>query len=672
MMYRHRMEPVALNSIEDFVLTQTATGDVADFTALEGYATQSKPSLRGEFLRRLLLGRIDGAKILRPGVRIIGVRIEGMLNLRDCAGDGLPALCLEGCDFEDLIDLSGSRVARLSLIDSRIRALIARGLRSDGDVVFQGVQPMPAPDPIAFVDLRSSQIGGSIIGAAAQLKALTQDQNGEGRFTAFALDLSFATVSSGVVLDCGFNADGGAALISAEIAGLFEGSNGTFQSATPGGYAIAAGMARIGGAARLDHASTSGVVDFAGARIGGNLQCTGGVFSNSGGDALRCLRAHVGGAVELGGLSAVGLVQFDYADIDGSFACWSARFANHGLTALSAAGARIGRGVYFAQMKVDGEVSLMDARIGSGLSIWGASLAHAPRYALNLQTARIEGELQAFDNVFEGAVTFSGARVGRLYDVPDTAWAGASAIDLNEFHYADLSTKPWFFFADRASAQQTVGAAPSKSAKRDIWRMRADWLKRNTGQVGNEACPFSHQPWKHCAATLARSGHYSDARRLAREEQREANRQRPFWMRPFVWAFAEQTFGYGLSVTRATMTAMLFWVVGWVGADLMVQRGVLVDARDPANAKICTLIDPAIYALDVAIPVLDLREESLCEPGDGIQTQGEAVMPFIGAIRVNEIAFWRWAKALYAILGAIVIGVAILTYSGVFKPKADA
>ncbi|MEQ1714430.1 MAG: hypothetical protein ABL907_00365, partial [Hyphomicrobium sp.] len=526
------------------------------------------------------------------------------------------------------------------------------------------------------------------------------------------------------ILDQSFVAAGGAALMSAEIAGLLQCTTARFANTNPEGFALAASTARIAGAVLLDGASATGLVDFIGARIGGNLQCTGATFSNEsgealrgdqvlvggivlfdrlsakglvsligariegnlqctgatfsneGGEALRCDQAHIRGGVQLDSVSAHGLVRFIDAEIDGSFECYSARLTNKGLTALSAAGARIGLGVYIADITADGEVSLMNARIGSSVSICRVKVSHLPRYALNLQTVHIDGELQAFDNTFAGAVTLSGARIGRLYDIPDTAWAGAGAIDLNELSYADLSAKPWFFQADRLHAQQGAEAKPKKSVQRPIWRERADWLKRNTGMVGDDRCPFSNQPWRECAAALARAGHYGDARRLAREEQREVNRQRAWWKQPFVWVFAEQAFGYGLSVTRATVMSLLFGVIGWAGASAMLERGILVDSRDPQAVKVCTTVDPVVYAVDVAIPVLDLKEESICQPGRRTDAAAPAplLIPFavLGAFSIDEIAFWRWAKALYAILGAIVIGFTILTYSGVFKPKADA
>ena len=697
------MDQTGADATAAYILAQTAAGEVADFTRREGYSADSKPRIKAELLRQLLLGRVEGVNILPPGVRILGVRVEGPVDLRDCAGEGLAALCLEDCDFDDAINLANSRVARLSIRQSRIRGLLASGLSSDGHVDFTGVTAFPAAGPIAFVDLRGARIRGSVTGSGATLKALPQDQNVEGHFPAFALDLTLATVDGALVVDRGFTAEGGVSLHTAVIGGPIQATSASFTAAALGGYAILASTLRVGASVMLNGGfSATGLVSFDDVNVEGVFDCSGARFSNKGSTALSLSRAridrgayfsgtiaegaiaafsaHIGEALRLdNGFSANGPVYFDDVTIAGTLDCSDARFSNRtadaetdeASTAFSATRAQIDGSVFFHNTIADRAVSLMNARVGLSLAIWGAKISHPPRYALNLQSARIEGELQAFDNAFEGAVTLSGAYIGRLYDLPETAWAGASAIELNELTYTALSAKPWFFSQDRSIAQRKAMAKSKHPAWRPVWKVRAEWLKRNTGTVGKDTGPFSNQPWRECAAALDRAGHHGDARRLAREEQREVNRQRTWWKRPFVWMFAEQAFGYGLSVTRATMTSLIFWLAGWAGAEEMLRDGVLIDEHN-STASVCTRdrIDPAVYALDVAIPVIDLKAESSCQPGritDGTPT----ALLALGWFRVDDVSLWRWAKAIYAILGAIVIGFTILTYSGVFKPKAS-
>ena len=111
----------------------SSRGEVATFAGMP------PPVLRAAFLRHLLLGLpagSPGAPAAEPwpvrlsGVRIHGARIEDTLDLADCAGPsgaGLPGLALENCDIAAPIDLTNARLSRLSLRDSRIGEVRARG-----------------------------------------------------------------------------------------------------------------------------------------------------------------------------------------------------------------------------------------------------------------------------------------------------------------------------------------------------------------------------------------------------------------------------------------------------------------------------------------------------------------------------------------------------------------
>jgi hypothetical protein len=179
-----------------------------------------------------------------------------------------------------------------------------------------------------------------------------------------------------------------------------------------------------------------------------------------------------------------------------------------------------------------------------------------------------------------------------------------------------------------------------------------------------------------------RAGGQRDARRIQREGYREENRARPLWIRPFVWVFAEVPFGFGLSALRATVTLVAFWIAGIVGAEVMLARNVFVDLSSRDDPQACLSLVPALYALDTAIPIIDLRQESLCDPADvgqaglfrGIQLSRLAgSMPFLPALPAvtlfDEVALWTWVKAIYALLGTFLVSFAGITYSGVFKPK---
>jgi len=65
-------------------------------------------------------------------------------------------------------------------------------------------------------------------------------------------------------------------------------------------------------------------------------------------------------------------------------------------------------------------------------------------------------------------------------------------------------------------------------------------------------------------------------------------------------------------------------------------------------------IETAVYAFDVFVPLLDLRQESKCE----ISERGDAWG-------------WRVAKGVYAIIGWYAISMFILTVSGVLRRNVE-
>lgn len=154
------------------------------------------------------------------------------------------------------------------------------------------------------------------------------------------------------------------------------------------------------------------------------------------------------------------------------------------------------------------------------------------------------------------------------------------------------------------------------------------------------------------------------------------------------WLFGK-CFGYGLKSGSASLTFILMILLGWIGvcwanysSALVVDTAPVAFAvdstlpedptMDPRKRTIGHLvfrvgsmsqfqatasdeevdcrkqIEPLLYAADVFIPLLDLRQESQCRPRNGL---------------------WGFVKALYAGLGWLVTSLTILTVSGVMKRR---
>jgi hypothetical protein len=128
-----------LRDSEHMVVQRTCEGLEADFSNVA-----SGEPIRAGFLRKLLLQLEPQWLVRAPGVRIRGARIEGVLDLKDCAGaggDGLPALELLDCEIADLINVSHARLARLSLRKSRFVGLLGHGCVVQGAIDLSNTGP---------------------------------------------------------------------------------------------------------------------------------------------------------------------------------------------------------------------------------------------------------------------------------------------------------------------------------------------------------------------------------------------------------------------------------------------------------------------------------------------------------------------------------------------------
>jgi|GEM_PF-5279496 hypothetical protein len=148
-------------------------------------------------------------------------------------------------------------------------------------------------------------------------------------------------------------------------------------------------------------------------------------------------------------------------------------------------------------------------------------------------------------------------------------------------------------------------------------------------------------------------------------------------------------FGYLLRPFRAIVTLVFLFLIGWGGVHLAnTQRMLVIDVAPVAdvvradgntvligsaagvdvvgNVHCANEITEALYALDVLIPLIDLRQESECEVG-------YAEIPMIepAAAPPDRTALWDFLKAVYGITGWIVVSLVILTFVNAFRTKRE-
>ena len=337
---------------------------------------------------------------------------------------------------------------------------------------------------------------------------------------------------------------------------------------------------------------SDGPVDLGGARIGGQLDCTGGQFAAKTGRALNCGAAQIGAAVFLrGGFHAEGEVNFVGAEIGGQLACTGGHFAAKTGRALNCDAAQIGADVFLrGDFHAEGEINFVGAEIGGQLDCDGGHFAAKTGRALNCDSARIGAdvflrggfhaeamvnfvrcqvygnfrvETARVDGVFDGeamrvsqgffwrdvtgarpGVVLTEAQVGSLRD-EWASWDGVDAVKLSGFRY------------DRVENHMTI-------------RQRLDWLKMA------RVHPFDPQPHVQLANVLSTQGDRSDAslillnreHRQRRSARRQATEEidgsvgagirstQQDMLKPVNWSFRAM-FGYGHRPARA-----LLWALG--------------------------------------------------------------------------------------------------------------
>jgi hypothetical protein len=705
-----------LSPHEHFVVERTNAGEIADFTAMGGPGG-AKPAVRAGFLRKLMLGIDPSWTIRTPGVRLKGARIEGVLDLTDCSGiggAGLPALALTECEIPEAVDLSHARLARVSFAGSRMSRLVAVEAEIDGELNLCDVAPFEAPGRETLTaKLRGVRVDGDVLARGAKFaRAVDSDDD--------ALMLQGAEIAGNLLLDGTFEAFGCVWLTNAKIDGGFTCQGATLlnRSEDTSGQALNADGARID-SVLMSKVKTEGEVRFCGARIVRDLDVSDGAsFRNEMGAALMLTNADIGGQVFGDGVKIAGMLWLQSVSIARNLDLRGAEIVHRTSLrgdafgrAVDATSASVGGALLLHGANVKCELFLADVRIEGYLAFGGGRFINGGGWAIRAPNARVGGNLSfklaengfaphGQKTVIEGGAKFDRARIdgsfswsglelrgpgpngakGAVFSFADAQIAGpvqARALTTQQDAFIDAAGASCTALDDDVKAGWGADAArlgldgfnyARIDSDGERWRPRLGWLKRSR----RDGEKFSPQPFTHAANTYARMGRREDARRvlLAQHDLRTLAGAAG----PFTWALSSLfgvIAGYGLAPIRIARALALFLALGVFGVLAMNTQGALVTPQGNA----CNgAVEPTLYAIDVALPVIDLGQEGRCGPGRTARAelpQGAAVSETSDWRLFEGVAMWRWAHALYAILGAILTALAIVTFSGIMKPKDE-
>lgn len=295
-------------------------------------------------------------------------------------------------------------------------------------------------------------------------------------------------------------------------------------------------------------------------------------------------------------------------------------------------------------------------------------------------------------------VDLQGCSCGTLDDDHGEGWKPGVRADLRAFVYQNLGER--IGLRQLLSSADVAGAGRDDLHGRELARKRIGWLTRLTGTDG-----FSVQPIEQLYGALRRRGDEDAATEVLVHKLRVVRTRRSWLPRLSVYWLVEWPFLYGLSSWRAIGSSLLFLALGALAFDvanygrlrllplgtgggsafpniplgdqpmlvidsqsvslLMAQRDgglkpvhitSVADAMQADEVQCGDQVESVLYALDVMLPLVDLRQEGKCT---------------ISSRDTVGATAWRAFKSLYSIAGAYVSSMLILTLSGILRRNVE-
>ncbi|WP_153769832.1 hypothetical protein [Labrenzia sp. CE80] len=428
-------------------------------------------TIRADLLRYLILGGCEQYKVHEWGVKLLGARISGSLDLSFATAKG--ATRLLHCWFEEPIAAWQAQFSEVDLNDSFLRGFRGQSALISGGVFLDNVRS------IGMIDLNSAEVGGQLSCNGAELDGVGEK----------AVHAQGVTIGDGVYLR-NLRAIGTINLVRADVDGQLSCTGAELDGT--GDRALNAQGSSIRGGVVLRNLTSVGTVDFNRAEVVGQLSCDGAKLEGDGDSALHAQGVAVSAGVFLDNVSSTGTVDFAGAKIGGQLSCQGAELKGAGKRALHAQGATIKDGVFLRNLTSIGTVGLNGAEIGGQLSCNGVALNGNGEEALFGQRMIVKGGFywRGVKSV-AGAVDINSARLGDLADDAES-WLKVSDLGFVGMTYDNLAGPLDLLF-------------------------RKKWLRRGALFAGT----FHPQPYQQLAKFFRETGHRREAREILIEKEIE-------------------------------------------------------------------------------------------------------------------------------------------------------
>ncbi|MFD7533371.1 MULTISPECIES: oxidoreductase [unclassified Streptomyces] len=239
-----------------------------------------------------------------------------------------------------------------------------------------------------------------------------------------------------------------------------------------------------------------------------------------------------------------------------------------------------------------GGVRLDDGRFGDAVDLHKARFVMARHEELSLRRI-VTPELRFnAERPEEGRVVLNGAKVVTLIDV-SSSWPGPGGLAMGGFVYENLVPYGHFPLS-----------------------RRLEWVAAATPE-------YVPEPYERLATVLRNCGEDADAREVLLAKQRRRRETLPAAGK--LWGFIQDwTVAYGYRPGRAAVWMALLWAAGAMAFAQHVPAAIKGDEHPQWN--------PALYALDLLIPVINLGQDGYWRMEGG----------------------WQWAAAVLVLLGWIL------------------
>ncbi|WP_210587411.1 oxidoreductase [Streptomyces sp. GESEQ-35] len=268
-----------------------------------------------------------------------------------------------------------------------------------------------------------------------------------------------------------------------------------------------------------------------------------------------------------------------------------------GVGSVLLSGTTPARGTRVQRVECEGGVRLDDGRFGDSVDFERARFVFTDEQELSLRRVQTPELRFLGERPARGRVVLSGAKIVNLMDRTDS-WPGPGRLHMGGFAYENIVPRGPFPLAERL-----------------------EWVAAATAE-------YNPEPYERLATVLRAGGEDEDAREVLLAKQRRRRETLPPAAK--LWGYAQDlTVAYGYRPGRAAVWMALLWAASSV-AFVHADHPPIKSGEHPAW-------NPALFALDLLLPVIDLGQVGFWQLRGGWQWLA-AAMILLGWILATTVA----------------------------------